>query len=595
MRWGVVFVLVVLASPAVASGEVLCVPSTSIAGCPATGSEQEPTIQDAVNNGNPGDEILIGPDSANGGPYNESVTDSTTAYNFVGAGVGQTVIQGKGSPAMTVASGSTVTGLRINLYGAPGETGLSLAGSANDVAVTATEPASTMNNIGVDLNGGTFSHGTVTLPLTGGDARDYGGVIGSGTVSDSSITAEVGITGDSGGDMPTAHRNTITANEGVVDEGTFTIDDSLIKTMAGPTQEAGLETDPSVFSASITARHLTIIGSDSSGSVGVSASSAGVLFQASTTVLLASSIMQGYATSIASTATAPFENATTVVTIGHSFYDPSTEHVSDSPPTAVATIAADSHSGNTNPLFVDAGTGNFQLQAGSPAIDAGDPAPLAAGESTTDLAGNPRAVAGRKGDAAVSDVGAYELQPHAPTVAAGASASTGPPGQAIVFTARGSDPSPGDSLTYRWSFSGGGTASGARTTRSFAKPGRYAATVTATDLDGFTAAATRTVTITASKPRLTGLKLKPRSFKRGHAATIGYRDSAAARTTLTIERRKGRRWVKVLALKHHDRSGANKVMLNSKRLKAGAYRVVAVARDAGGSSNSATASFTVKR
>src|ERR1700733_11382615 len=121
MRWGVVFVLVVLASPAVASGEVLCVPSTSIAGCPATGSEQEPTIQDAVNNGNTGDEILIA-----AGTYDESVSDSTTAYSFVGAGVGRTIIQGQGSPAMTVASGSMVTGLTINLYNAPGETGLSL-------------------------------------------------------------------------------------------------------------------------------------------------------------------------------------------------------------------------------------------------------------------------------------------------------------------------------------------------------------------------------------------------------------------------------------------------------------------------------------
>jgi hypothetical protein len=305
MRRGIAFVLVVLAWPAVASGEVLCVPSTSIPGCPAGGSANEPTIQDAVNNGNSGDEILIGPDSANGGhPYDESVTDGATAYSFVGAGVGTTIIQGQGSPAMTVASGSTVTGLTVNLYSAPGDTGLSLAGSANDVAVTATGPLSTMNNIGVDLAGGSFSHGTVTLPLTGGDAAHYGGVIGSGSVADSSITAEVGITGDSSLDMPTVHRDTITANEGVVDDGTVTIDDSLVRTMPGPTGEVGIGMDPELLFGTITARHVTIVGSDSAGSVGLSADADGAASVATTTALLASSIVQGYGSSIDATATA---------------------------------------------------------------------------------------------------------------------------------------------------------------------------------------------------------------------------------------------------------------------------------------------------
>jgi PKD repeat protein len=244
---------------------------------------------------------------------------------------------------------------------------------------------------------------------------------------------------------------------------------------------------------------------------------------------------------------------------------------------------------------VNAAAGDYRLQAGSPAIDAGDPATLAAGESSTDLHGNPRANAGRKGDAAVGDVGAYEFQPHAPTVTARASLGSARTGTRITFSATGADSSPGDAISYRWSFDDGAGATGASVVHAFAKPGRHTGTVTATDVDGFTATGTQTVTVTAPKPRLTGLKLKPRSFKRGHATTIGYRDTAAATTTLTIERRKGRRWLKVLALKHHDRAGPNKVKLKSKRLKAGAYRVVAVARDAGGTSHGASAEFTVKR
>jgi hypothetical protein len=339
---------------------------------------------------------------------------------------------------------------------------------------------------------------------------------------------------------------------------------------------------------------VTILGSDSAGSVGLSAHADGAASIATTTALLASSIVEGYATSIDATANASPFSATTVVTVDHSFYDPSTEHIADGSG-GTATITPDSASGNRSPLFVNAATGDYQLQAGSPAIDSGDPAPLAPGESSTDLAGNPRAVAGRKGDAAVSDVGAYEFQPHSPTVAARAGAGSARTGARITFGAAGTDASPGDSVSYRWSFDDGASAAGANVAHAFAKPGRHVATVTATDLDGFTATATTTVAVTAPKPRITGLALKPRSFKHGHAATIAYRDSAFATTKLTIERRKGRHWVKVLALKHRDRAGPNRIKLKPERLKAGAYRVIAVARDAGGTSHAATAAFTVKR
>ncbi len=56
---------------------------------------------------------------------------------------------------------------------------------------------------------------------------------------------------------------------------------------------------------------------------------------------------------------------------------------------------------NTDPLFVDAVSGDLRLQQGSPATDAGDTSAVPA-TLTTDLAGNPRIING------IVDIGAYE-------------------------------------------------------------------------------------------------------------------------------------------------------------------------------------------
>ncbi len=68
------------------------------------------------------------------------------------------------------------------------------------------------------------------------------------------------------------------------------------------------------------------------------------------------------------------------------------------------------------PLFVNAGTGDFREAADSPTIDAGV---NEAANRTTDLAGNPRTLPGQltcdQVPLAVTDIGAYEFVPVAPT------------------------------------------------------------------------------------------------------------------------------------------------------------------------------------
>lgn len=69
------------------------------------------------------------------------------------------------------------------------------------------------------------------------------------------------------------------------------------------------------------------------------------------------------------------------------------------------------HNSTTTPsssLFVTPFIFNWHLRDGSAAIDSGSPLPLAAGESATDLDGNPRVLNGDNSCPAVRDKGAYE-------------------------------------------------------------------------------------------------------------------------------------------------------------------------------------------
>lgn len=483
-----------------ASATTLCVPNITIPGCPGSAAN-EPTIQDAVNNAaTTGDTILIGPDSSNGGPYKESVDDRGKQLTFIGAGPTKTIIQAQGSPGMNISSGSKVSNLGIEVYPTGGNTGLQLAGTATNVAITA--QAEVTYAVGVQLNGGAFRHGTVSLPINVSEPTGYGGVVGKGTVSNSAIAAGVGVADDSTNfQTPNVIRDRIRANQGVlVGPGVSpVVEDSLIRTVGGPSSELGVALEPNVIYGSFTIRHTTIVGSNSAGSTGVWAHAYGITLTVSTSVLIESVILRGYRSSIRASANADnYDGATTTVTVRHTFYNPATSHTSTSGGNSMhpahASIHRDSHSGNFNPLFVNPAAGNFQLQAGSRAIDAGSPT-LASGEPTTDLAGKPRRIVGRKGDAAISDVGAYEFRPHVPTVHATASASTVSLAQPVTFHATGADASPGDKLSFRWSFGGGSSASGATVSHAFSSSGKHTVSVTVTDLDRFTATAHITVTV----------------------------------------------------------------------------------------------------
>jgi hypothetical protein len=175
----------------------------------------------------------------------------------------------------------------------------------------------------------------------------------------------------------------------------------------------------------------------------------------------------------------------------------------------VAGGAAAHNLDDVDPLFTDAPRGNFRPLPPSPVVDGGDPAPLAAGASDTDLDVRPRVLDGNGDGSSVRDIGAYEYERAAPSVTALSSPGLVRPGQAIRFEANGTDPNPGEPLAYLWRFDDGATSTNRFTEHFFERPGAHRAVITVTDASGLSATATASVEV---KP-FAGVRLLTRAAR----------------------------------------------------------------------------------
>jgi PKD repeat protein len=477
-------VALALGGAAPAAADTFCVPTGS---CPP--ENQHPTLAAALvaagGNGPGRDTILLG-----------AYTDMTPATNSPGSpvdivGVGDgTVLQGGGGNTTRLRllePTSTVSHLQVRLN-ANSSTGIEVGGHVHDVAVTA-EPTATQTLVGVLLNGsGKLEAAGVFMPTTAGSdstgVRAENPPTGTKTITDVTVEGETGILSAAGvGTNITVVRDAfVRARTGIsANNSSVFVDNALVEIVPGASG-VGLNALASVASASLRARHVTVVRpGDSSQGEGISSTDVDGSDAFPSTVEVSNSVISGFLFDVRRSGAGDLK-------IDWSRF-------------ATTGITQPTGSNNTSaePSFVNPGTRDFRLAAASPLIDAGDPAPLASDEPVKDLNRFSRPLDGN-GDCAVRrDMGAFEFQPpqraplNATAAAAPASAAAA---EAVSFSASACDPD-GDALTYSWSFDDGTAATGATVSKAFATGGTHTGTVTVSDPGGRTASAAATVQVAA--------------------------------------------------------------------------------------------------
>jgi PKD repeat protein len=151
---------------------------------------------------------------------------------------------------------------------------------------------------------------------------------------------------------------------------------------------------------------------------------------------------------------------------------------------------------DADPLFVDPTNGNYELQTGSPAIDAG----------TATFEWNGRVIVDLTSDQYVGsapDMGAREHgdsgdQNQSPVAIASANPDHGSAPLTVQFSSDGSYDPDGTISTYAWDFGDGGTSSESNPSYTYQSAGTYQAVVTVTDDAGATDSAAVTIEVTAA-------------------------------------------------------------------------------------------------
>jgi PKD repeat protein len=525
-------VLLFLGITAPASADTYCVGSS---GCDHdNGSDLQQALTDA--GGHPGpDTVRIGAGAFSkpgGFTYNNAdpvAIQGAGGGNLGPAGTrlvdsagsnptGHTVLSVRGSSA------STISGVEVNVPEGTGgnNIGISTNGAIRNVLVRAAPPAS-FASIAVSLeNGGSLSDSDIRMAI---DSFSQGvQVLGVGTVvSDSRIEATSGyVAGGSGSPSGTVQAvDMVIALFGIsVARGDIHVDEAVIRTRSSPgLSPTAASVSTSGANATLTLNHASIVGGGNPNGRALVASAVG---GGRSDVTLRNGVITGYPVVFDRSAAA---GSVATITTDYSSYGGTTAQ-----DTGSGSIAETNHI-DVPPGFLS-GT-DFHLRPDSALIDAGDPAGLAAGELTTDLANQPRIIDGNGDCVARRDIGAYEFTPgpRAPEASVIATPGQATIGQQVAFGAGFSCDPDGDEITYAWSFDDGGTATGASVQHAFSTAGLHAGTVTVRDSTGRTSTATALVRVSRSPVPFAGVSIPKQNVKvsKKGVAKVKVRCPAAAR------------------------------------------------------------------
>ena len=156
---------------------------------------------------------------------------------------------------------------------------------------------------------------------------------------------------------------------------------------------------------------------------------------------------------------------------------------------------------NADPRFVDAANGDYNLQANSPAVDAGIAHLEYNGTVYVDLTSDQ--YNGNAPDMGALESGFTGTTNQPPTAVASASPQAGTAPLSVQFSSDGSSDPDGTIASYAWDFGDGSTALEANPTHTYGAAASYHAILTVTDDGGATATAAVDITVSpASQPEI---------------------------------------------------------------------------------------------
>jgi hypothetical protein len=403
--------------PAGASGATICVHEAS-SSCQSTATDIQAALNEAADS--PADDrVVIGPGRFEGG-FDYLGPEGSGRIEVVGQGPSTVLTAPSGTAATTVlevggdpqGDGSLVSDLTVRVpsnTNATGDTGIA-SGAVSNVRVSsdANGPAGA-EAVGVALveSGGSMRNSVVEM-VDGGTGsygvRTQGSAATPTTISDSRVIAPVAIL--AAGQTTTVVRDRISSGGvGVSDcNALVTVEDSLIRLSSHGT---GLRDEGAnqcgTQQALMFARQMTIVGTGTAnGQVGAEVNAR--IPSQTPGMEVSFSIVRGVEKAFSQVAES---SGVSVLLVSATDFEGQRW---------TRTEAGGNVNGgggsifytDADPLFTDELLGNFTLRSGSPAIDFPVSPPLAADESATDLAGNPRIVDGNGNGIAERDQGAFE-------------------------------------------------------------------------------------------------------------------------------------------------------------------------------------------